>query len=240
MKKQKTKKIFQKIFIPIAQILIVFVAFSYAVFYFSTDRFVKNEAKEDITEAFDDIKSQLNAFRQSEETEFKLQVSTNLIDQGNDTKVYVYDNDFNDIAIFDNSVYINSEMTEFLSSLLMDYELEENVLTTINFSGREYLANTYVASETLNINEKYFVVIQDLTDKKTFIRSGLNNMIIIQILLLLITMLVVYRTALDISKPITNLANKTSKYVVGKGVTIENVPQSINEVETFISYIKKR
>ena len=232
MKKQKTKKIFQKIFIPVVQILVIFVVVSYAIFYFSADRFVKNEAKEDITEAFDDIKSQLSSFRQSSATEFKLEVSTNLIDQGNDTKVYVYDKDFNDIAIFDNSIYINSEMTEFLASLLMDYELEENVLTTINFNGREYLANTYVASETLNIDEKYFVVIQDLTDKKVFIRSGLSSMIVIQVLILFLAMLVVYKTAHDLSKPITNLADESSKYVVGKGVTIDDVPSVITEVET--------
>lgn len=235
MKNKKTKKIFHKIFIPIAQILVIFVVFSYAFNYFSTDRFVKNEAREDITKAFDDIKSQLNAFKKSKDSEFTLKASTALIDRGNDTKVYVYDENYNDVAIFDNSVYINSEMTNFISTLLMNYELEENVITTINFNDREYLANTYVASDSLNIEEKYFIVIQDLTEKKAFMKSGLRSMLVVQLVLLLIAVFTVYRVAKDLSNPITNLAKESEKYVVGKGVTINNKHIDIDEVETLRS-----
>ena len=136
------------------------------------------------------------------------------------------------VAIFDNSVYINSEMTNFISTLLMNYELEENVLTTINFNGREYLANTYVASDSLNIDEKYFVVIQDLTEKKAYIKNSLQSVILIQMILLLIAVLIVYKVAKDISTPITNLAEDSEKYVVGKGVTISEKNIDIEEVET--------
>lgn len=232
MKNKKTKKIFHKIFIPVARILVIFVIVSYAFNYFSIDRIVKNDARDDITEAFDDIKEQLNAFKKTNNKEFELKVSTNLIDRGNDTKVYVYDENYNEIAIFDNSVYVNSEMTVFLASLLMNYELEENVLTTINFSGREYLANTYIANNSLNINEKYFVVIQDLTEKKSFMRGSLRSMIFIQLLLLLIAVLTVYRVARDLSKPIIKLAEDSSNYVVGKGVTINDNNINIKEIET--------
>ena len=235
MENKRTKKIFKKLFIPIALILIVFVIVSYAFNYFSTDRFVKNEAREDITEAFDDIRSQLNDFRKSSATEFKLEASSRLIDKGNDSKVYVYDENFKEVAIFDNSVYINSEITSFLSNLLMNYELEENVLTTINFNGREYLANTYIASDSLNIKEKYFVVLQDLTEKKAFIKSGLQSMIIVQALMLLIAVLVLYKIASDLSRPITKLADDSKKYVVGKGVTISDKFVDIDEVETLRS-----
>lgn len=232
MGQRRARKIFDKLFIPIALILIVFVIVSYASNYLSIDRFVKSEATEDITEAFDDIKGQLNEFRRSGETEFKLQVSSPLINRGNDAKVYVYDENYNEVAVFDNSVYINREMTSFLSDLLMNYELEENVLTTINFNGREYLANTYIASDSLQIEEKYFVVIQDLTEKKAFIRESLRSVIVLQILILIAAVLVVYKIARDLAKPIINLADESKSYVVGKGVTIDSENIDIDEVET--------
>ena len=239
MENKKTKKIFGKLFIPVLLILVVFVVISYAFNYFSTDRFVKNEATEDITAAFDDIKSQLNAFKKSSEGDFKLEASNTLIDKGNDTKVYVYDKDFNEVAIFDNSVYINSEMTRFISTLLMNYELEENVLTTINFAGREYLANTYTASDSLNIKEKYFVVIQDLTEKKSYIKNNLQSMILIQALILLVSVIILYKIAKDLSNPITRLAEDSEKYVVGKGVTISEKSIDIDEVETLRNTLYK-
>ncbi len=231
MGNKKTKKIFYKIFVPVAFIFIVFAIISYVTNYISIDRFVKNDARDDIVEAFDDIRSQLDAFRDTGETDFSLEVSGNLIDRGNDTKVYVYNDNFEEVAIFDNSVYINSGMTAFLSTLLMNYELEEDVLTTISFDDREYLADTYVASSTLGIEEKYFVVIQDLTEKKAFMEEGLRSLILIQVALLLIAVIIVSKIAFDLSKPITNLAKDSNDYVVGKGVTISDKSLDIEEVE---------
>lgn len=231
MGNRKTKKIFYKIFVPVAFIFIVFAIISYVTNYISIDRYVKNDARDDIVEAFDDIRSQLDAFRDTGETDFSLEVSGSLIDRGNDTKVYVYNDNFEEVAIFDNSVYINSGMTAFLSTLLMNYELEEDVLTTISFDNREYLADTYVASSTLGIEEKYFVVIQDLTEKKAFMEEGLRSLILIQVALLLIAVIIVSKIAFDLSKPITNLAKDSNDYVVGKGVTISDKSLDIEEVE---------
>ena len=46
------------------------------------------------------------------------------------------------INTFDNSIYVDNELLNFISTLLMDYELEEDVLTTIVFGNKEYLAKT--------------------------------------------------------------------------------------------------
>ena len=172
---RKTKKIFRKIFWPIVHILLIFAIATFAFNYFSIDRFVKENAKEKIEEAYDDIQEQLNDFTQSKDKEFSLKPSENLVNQSNNTKVYVFDKDFNSIALFDNSIYIDKGMTNFLADLLMNYELDENVLTTIRFNDREYLANTYTASPSLNIIEKYFVVVQDLTDKRILLRESSKN-----------------------------------------------------------------
>ena len=235
MKNQKTKKIFWKIFRPIAVLLVLFAIASFAFNYFSIDRFVKIHAEESITEAFNDIKKQLNDFKNSGAKDFTLKESSNLISKGNDTKVFVYDKDYKDLAIFDNSVYKDSEMTSFISSLLMNYELEENTLTTINFNNREYLANTYEASSGLNINERYFVVVQDMTEKTVLLQEGLRNMLLMQIIILLFAVFTVYRIAIDLSKPITELSEESNKYIVGKGVTISEKQIDITEVESLRS-----
>lgn len=234
MEKQnkKTKKIFRKIFWPIVHILLIFAVATFAFNYFSIDRFVKENAKEKIEEAYSDVQKQLNDFATSGESEFHLKASENLINQSNNTKVYVFDEDFNPVALFDNSIYIDKEMTNFLSDLLMNFELEENVLTTIRFNGREYLANTYMASSNLNINEKYFVVVQDLTDKRLLLRESSKNMLIVQGIILLLVLLTVFLIARDLAKPLIKLSKESENYVIGKGTTIDDNVISTKELES--------
>ena len=232
MKNQKPKKIFIKIFVPLAIILILFAIISYAYNYISIDRFVKDNAKEKIIEAFDEVKRQLYDFEKSGEDVFKLQISDSLLNQDNNTRIYVYDENFREVALFDNTIYIDKDMTNFLSELLSNYELEEDVLTTIEFNNREYLANTYVAGYDLDIDEKYFVVVQDLTEKTRLIKESLLNIILIQILILILAVIIVYKIALDLSKPIINLSEESSEYVVGKGITIDDKSIDIKEVES--------
>ena len=234
MEKQnkKTKKIFRKIFWPIVHILLIFAVATFAFNYFSIDRFVKENAKEKIEEAYSDVQKQLNDFATSGESEFHLKASENLINQSNNTKVYVFDEDFNPVALFDNSIYIDKEMTSFLSDLLMNFELEENVLTTIRFNGREYLANTYMASSNLNINEKYFVVVQDLTDKRLLLRESSKNMLIVQGIILLLVLLTVFLIARDLAKPLIKLSKESENYVIGKGTTIDDNVISTKELES--------
>ena len=234
MEKQnkKTKKIFRKIFWPIVHILIIFAVVTFAFNYFSIDRFVKENAKEKIEEAYSDIQKQLNDFTESGETEFTLKASENLVNQSNNTKVYVFDHDYNSVALFDNSIYIDKEMTNFLADLLLNYELDENVLTTIRFNGREYLANTYVASPNLNINEKYFVVVQDLTDKRMLLRESSMNMLLVQGVILLLVLLTVFIIARDLARPIIKLSKESEDYVIGKGTTIDNNVISTKELES--------
>ena len=234
MEKQnkKTKKIFRKIFWPIVHILLIFAVATFAFNYFSIDRFVKENAKEKIEEAYSDVQKQLNDFATSGESEFHLKASENLINQSNNTKVYVFDDDFNPVALFDNSIYIDKEMTSFLSDLLMNFELEENVLTTIRFNGREYLANTYMASSNLNINEKYFVVVQDLTDKRLLLRESSKNMLIVQGIILLLVLLTVFLIARDLAKPLIKLSKESENYVIGKGTTIDDNVISTKELES--------
>ncbi len=229
---RKTKKIFRKIFWPIVHILLIFAIATFAFNYFSIDRFVKENAKEKIEEAYDDIQEQLNDFTQSKDKEFSLKPSENLVNQSNNTKVYVFDKDFNSIALFDNSIYIDKGMTNFLADLLMNYELDENVLTTIRFNDREYLANTYTASPSLNIIEKYFVVVQDLTDKRILLRESSKNMLIIEGLILLLVLLTVFVIARDLSKPLIKLSKDSEKYVIGKGTTIDDNVISTKELES--------
>ena len=234
MEKQnkKTKKIFRKIFWPIVHILLIFAVATFAFNYFSIDRFVKENAKEKIEEAYSDVQKQLNDFATSGESEFHLKASENLINQSNNTKVYVFDEDFNPVALFDNSIYIDKEMTSFLSDLLMNFELEENVLTTIRFNGREYLVNTYMASSNLNINEKYFVVVQDLTDKRLLLRESSKNMLIVQGIILLLVLLTVFLIARDLAKPLIKLSKESENYVIGKGTTIDDNVISTKELES--------
>lgn len=229
---KKTKKIFRKIFWPIVHILILFAVITFAFNYFSIDRFVKSNAKERIKEAYAEVESQLNDFAKSGETEFRLKSSEKLVNQSNNTKVYVYDEDFNEVALFDNAIYIDKEMTTFLSDLLLNYELEENVLTTIRFKGREYLANLYVASNNLKIKERYFVVVQDLTDKTMLLRESSWAMLLTEGIVLLLVLLTVFLIARDLSKPLIKLSKESEDYVIGKGVTIDDKVISTKEVES--------
>ena len=226
---KKTKKIFRKIFWPIVHILILFAVITFAFNYFSIDRFVKSNAKERIKEAYAEVESQLNDFAKSGETEFRLKSSEKLVNQSNNTKVYVYDEDFNEVALFDNAIYIDKEMTTFLSDLLLNYELEENVLTTIRFKGREYLANLYVASNNLKIKERYFVVVQDLTDKTMLLRESSWAMLLTEGIVLLLVLLTVFLIARDLSKPLIKLSKESEDYVIGKGVTIDDKVISTKE-----------
>ena len=231
MEKQnkKTKKIFRKIFWPIVHILILFAIVTFAFNYFSIDRFVKRNAKEKIDDAYDEIRTQLDDFAKSGEVEFKLRSSEKLVNQSNNTKVYVYDDNFSEIALFDNTINTDKEMTTFLSDLLLDYELEENVLTTILFNGREYLANTYVVSNSLKIKEKYFVVVQHLTDKAMLLRESSWATLISEGLVLIIVLVTVFLIARDIAKPLIKLSEESEEYKVGKGITIDDKVISTKE-----------
>ena len=162
---KKTKKIFSKIFWPIVQIVVIFAVATFLINYFSIDRFVKDNAKEKLADAYNDVVEQVNSFKESGANVFELKPSEHLVNQSNNTQVYVFDKNFNEVSLFDNNIYIDREMLSFLSSLLNDYELEEDTLTNITFNNKEYIANTYVTSDSLNIKEKYFVVIQELTGK---------------------------------------------------------------------------
>ena len=229
---KKGKKIFSIIFWPIVQILVVFAVATFLINYFSIDRFVKDNAKEKLEEAYSDVVAQLDNFATSGESVFELKPSEHLVNQSNNTQVYVFDKDFNDISIFDNNIYIDRELLGFLSSLLSDYELEEGTLTNITFNNKKYIANTYVTSNSLNINEKYFVVIQELTDRSNLLRQSSRQMFLIQILILVLIIWTVYVVARDLSKPITKLSEESEAYVIGKGVTIGEEKFSTVELET--------
>ena len=236
---KKTKKIFRKIFWPIVHILILFAIVTFVFNYLSIDKFVKNNAKEKIAEAYEEVEIQINEFANSGETEFKLKSTEKLINQSNNTKVYVYDDNFNEVALFDNTINIDKEMTVFLSDLLQNFELDENVLTTILFKGREYLANTYVASSSLKIKEKYFVVVQDMTDKAMLLKESSKTMLFAEVLILLIVLLTVFLIARDLAKPIIKLSKESENYVIGRGATIDDKVISTKELESLRVALKE-
>ena len=229
---KKTKKIFSKIFWPIVQIVVIFAVATFLINYFSIDRFVKDNAKEKLADAYNDVVEQVNSFKESDENVFKLKPSEHLVNQSNNTQVYVFDKNFNEVSLFDNNIYIDREMLSFLSSLLSDYELEEDTLTNITFNNKEYIANTYVTSDLLNIKEKYFVVIQELTGKSNLLRESSRRLLVIQLVILVLVILTVYLVARDFSKPIIKLSNESKEYVIGKGVTIEDKHISTTELES--------
>ena len=229
---KKTKKIFSKIFWPIVQIVVIFAVATFLINYFSIDRFVKDNAKEKLADAYNDVVEQVNSFKESDENVFKLKPSEHLVNQSNNTQVYVFDKNFNEVSLFDNNIYIDREMLSFLSSLLSDYELEEDTLTNITFNNKEYIANTYVTSDLLNIKEKYFVVIQELTGKSNLLRESSKRLLMIQLVILVLVILTVYLVARDFSKPIIKLSNESKEYVIGKGVTIEDKHISTTELES--------
>ena len=229
---RKSKKIFSKIFWPIVQIVVIFAVATFLINYFSIDRFVKDNAKEKLNEAYNDVVSQIDNFKISGENTFTLKPSEHLVNQSNNTQVYVFDKDYNEVLLFDNNIYIDRDMLSFLSSLLSDYELEEGVLTNITFNQKEYIANTYVTSDTLNIREKYFVVIQELTGKSNLLRESSRQLFLIQLIVLVLVILTVYLVARDLSKPIIKLSKDSEEYVIGKGVTIGNESITTTELES--------
>ncbi len=229
---RKSKKIFSKIFWPIVQIVVIFAVATFLINYFSIDRFVKDNAKEKLNEAYNDVVSQIDNFKISGENTFTLKPSEHLVNQSNNTQVYVFDKDYNEVLLFDNNIYIDRDMLSFLSSLLSDYELEEGVLTNITFNQKEYIANTYVTSDTLNIREKYFVVIQELTGKSNLLRESSRQLFLIQLIVLVLVILTVYLVARDLSKPIIKLSKDSEEYVIGKGVTIGDESITTTELES--------
>ena len=229
---RKSKKIFSKIFWPIVQIVVIFAVATFLINYFSIDRFVKDNAKEKLNEAYNDVVGQIDDFKISGENAFTLKPSEHLVNQSNNTQVYVFDKDYNEVLLFDNNIYIDREMLSFLSSLLSDYELEEGVLTNITFNQKEYIANTYVTSDSLNIREKYFVVIQELTGKSNLLRESSRQLFLIQLIVLALVILTVYLVARDLSKPIIKLSKDSEEYVIGKGVTIGNESITTTELES--------
>ncbi len=229
--RKKQRKIFGKIFWPIVSILVLFAIVTLLFNYFSVDRFVKENAKEKLEVAYNDVREQIRNFEASSGKDFKLMPSENLVNQSNNTKVYVFDDNYKEVALFDNTIYIDSEMTSFLADLLINFELEEGVLTTIRFNGREYLANTYEANSNLNISEKYFVIVQDLTDKTLLLRENSKNMLIVQILILMLTVLIVFIVARDLTKPLIKLSKESEEYIIGKGITIDADKMTIEELE---------
>ena len=229
---RKSKKIFSKIFWPIVQIVVIFAVATFLINYFSIDRFVKDNAKEKLNEAYNDVVGQIDNFKISGENTFTLKPSEHLVNQSNNTQVYVFDKDYNEVLLFDNNIYIDRDMLSFLSSLLSDYELEEGVLTNITFNQKEYIANTYVTSDTLNIREKYFVVIQELTGKSNLLRESSRQLFLIQLIVLVLVILTVYLVARDLSKPIIKLSKDSEEYVIGKGVTIGNESITTTELES--------
>lgn len=229
--RKKQRKIFGKIFWPIVSILVLFAIVTLLFNYFSVDRFVKENAKEKLEVAYNDVREQIRNFEASSDKDFKMMPSENLVNQSNNTKVYVFDDNYKEVALFDNTIYIDSEMTSFLADLLINFELEEGVLTTIRFNGREYLANTYEANSNLNISEKYFVIVQDLTDKTLLLRENSKNMLIVQILILMLTVLIVFIVARDLSKPLIKLSKESEEYIIGKGITIDADKMTIEELE---------
>lgn len=228
----KTKKIFSKIFWPVVQIVIIFAVATFLINYFSIDRFVKDNAKEKLEEAYNDVVSQVDTFAKSGEKTFVLKPSENLVNQSNNSQVYVFDENFNEVLLFDNNIYVDKELLSFLASLLSDYELEEDTLTNITFGGKEYIANTYVKSDSLNIKEKYFVVIQELTEKSNLLRESSKQFLLIQFVMLLLVILTAYLIARDLSKPLIKLSNESEEYVIGKGVTIDDKKISTTELES--------
>ena len=229
---KKTQKIFSKIFWPIVQIVVIFAVATFLINYFSIDRFVKDNAREKLNEAYNDVVTQVDNFKNSNEERFTLKPSEHLVNQGNSTQVYVFDSNYNEISLFDNSIYIDKEMLLFLSSLLSDYELEEGTLTNIAFNGKEYIANVYVTSNSLSIKEKYFVVIQELTGKSNLLRESSRQLLLIQLIVLILVILTVYLVARDLSKPIIKLSKESEEYVIGKGVTIGEKNISTTELES--------
>lgn len=229
---KKTKKIFSKIFWPIVQIVVIFAVATFLINYFSIDRFVKDNAKEKLSEAYNDVVEQVNSFKELGENIFVLKPSEHLVNQSNNTQVYVFDKNYNEVSLFDNNIYIDREMLSFLSSLLADYELEEETLTNITFNNKEYIANTYVTSDSLNINEKYFVVIQELTGKSNLLRESSRQLLLIQLAILVLVILTVFMVARDLSKPIIKLSKESEEYVIGKGVTIGDKNISTTELES--------
>ena len=70
---KKTKRIFSKIFWPVVQIVVLFAVATFLINYFSIDRFVKDNAKERLNEAYNDVVSQIDDFKMSGENIFVLQ-----------------------------------------------------------------------------------------------------------------------------------------------------------------------
>lgn len=231
-KKPNTRRIFTKIFWPVVYIVIAFAVATFSINYFYIDRFVKESATEKLEEAYSDVVSQISDYAESGEGDFEYKASKQLISQSNNTQVFIFDEEFNDLLEFDSSVYVDQDMIEFVSSLLSNYELEEDTLTNIIFGGKEYIANTYIVSNSLNINEKYFVVIQELTGKSNLLRESSRRLLLIQLVALILIIFTIYLVAKELSRPLIKLSNESEEYVAGKNTTIDKEQIPITELES--------
>lgn len=220
----KNKSIYKKILFPIVQMFLLFIILSFVVQYFYIDKYVKNSAKEKVSQIYTSLNENL---KNSENNQQKLK---NLIKDSNGTSIYVYDEELEEILKVGNNG--NEELSNFIKELLFNFELEEGAITLVRFDKKEYLARMYENYSLNNNKNQYYIIIQELTEKSIFIKEALKDLIIIYIILLILVLITVAIIARQISKPIIKLANESEKFVVGNEPTITREKINIEEVET--------
>ena len=217
--KKNKKTIFNKIFIPIIVVMIVFGLLTGLFQYFSIDNFVKNNAKEK-------IESEYNMINSSDVYKRRF-----MIKPDGDPRVLIFDENYNFVNFdFKNDNYSENILIDFIKASIENFELSSDIITNMNIQKTEYLVKLYEAENVEEIGGKYFVILQKLTDKSTLLKESLFNIFTVQFVLYFIILLTVLFVARDIAKPIRKLAIDSNNFAVGK-ITIDENEIEIKEVD---------
>lgn len=220
----KSKSIYRKILFPIIQIFLFFVVITFAAQYFYIDKYVKDSAKNKISQIYTSLNENI------ENIDTKNELLSSLVKDSNGTSIFVYDENNNEVLKVGDAG--NEKLSTYIKNLLDDYELEDGIVTIIRFDKKEYLARMCENYLLKDEGHKYYVIIQELTEKAVYIKSALKNLILLYIVLLIIVLITVTFIARQISKPIIKLAKESEQFVIGKDLTISRNNIDIVEVES--------
>lgn len=226
-------------------IVIIVPIITFLLYYYSIDRFVKNSAKEKINIMYDEIKYQveentkygdLNKLEEAElvkreAMEIRKKLLREMMRTNNETIVYSYNKEYEETFITNSQIYYDEDFVSFISSLLSNYELDTEGFTNIYYNNKEYLTKLYVVNSSFNLRNKYYVIIQEITDKTSLIKENMQLLLIMQAISILITSLVVYAVSNNISKKIKKLIAEANTFKIGSDITITNNDINISEID---------
>lgn len=224
---KKNKSIFTKIFLPIAIIIVLFAIISIYYAYYFIDINVKNDARIKIEDQYNEL--------------LYLDINNKLLhmQEIEGSTIVLFNDTYEFIKYYDDDKRAENNLIDFISGLLLNYELNSDIITTIKFENKEYLAKAYQTNSKSLFEAKYIVILQSLSNKKELIKRSLRNILIIYGFLQIILLIVTYMIAKDISIPLKRLSVDSNRFTIGNEITISNKKIGIKEVESLRETLQK-